>query len=160
MDEIERNKDKKNKEKINYENSELIDLALFDKTLKQIEITLENLGEKINFDKLPYENQKKQIETIGLIEEHKIDNTHLRMEELHNFNSVPEIKKKKLFGFYSYLALTIGIIFAIYEVLNLIKERVIFNFPASEPYIEYFYEVIEILAYVVMNTVSLIKNLF
>ena len=99
MDEIERNKDKKNKEKINYENSELIDLALFNKTLKQIEVTLENLGEKINFDKLPYENPKKQIETISLIEEHKIDNTHLRMEELHNFNSVPEIKKKNYLGF-------------------------------------------------------------
>jgi hypothetical protein len=54
------------------------------------------------------------------------------MEELHNFNSKQEIVKKKLLGFYTYLALVVGGIFAIYEILT----------------------------YLVMNIITFIKNLF
>ena len=152
-------------------NKRKIDIALFDKTLRQIEKTLQDLGEKTDskedfkLNDKPKEdfklNDKPQIEPVkNLSEEHRIDNTHLRMEELHSFNAVKEIKKKSSLGFYTYLALVIGIIFAIYEILNVSKILIISKYPASEPYIQYFYEIIEILAYVVMNMISFIKNLF
>ena len=160
MDEIETSKDKENIKKTYIKDIELIDAALFDKTLSQIEVTLKNLGENVNLDQPQNIDKKKNVKTINLIEEHTIDNTHLRMEQLHDFSSLSKIKEKRLFGFYTYLALTIGFIFAIYEILNVTKNKIIFNYPILEPYIEYFYEVIEILAYIVMNIVSFIKNLF
>ena len=49
-----------------------------------------NLDQPQNIDK------KKNVKTINLIEEHTIDNTHLRMEELHDFSSVSKIKEKRL----------------------------------------------------------------
>jgi hypothetical protein len=84
------------------------------------------------------------------------------MEELHDFSSEPNVKTKEKISlsFYTYLALVVGVIFAIYEILNVTKSLIISKHPVTEPYIEYFYEVIEILAYVVMNIVTLIKNLF
>ena len=160
MDEIETSKDKENIKKTYIKDIELIDAALFDKTLSQIEVTLKNLDENVNLHQPQNIDKKKNVKTINLIEEHTIDNTHLRMEELHDFSSVSKIKEKRLFGFYTYLALIIGFIFAIYEILNVTKNKIIFNYPILEPYIEYFYEVIEILAYIVMNIVSFIKNLF
>ena len=172
-------------------NKRKINIALFDKTLRQIEKTLQDLGEKTDSkegfkisdkpkedfkindkpkedfkinDKLKEDfkiNDKPQVEPVkNLSEEHKIDSSHLRMEELHSFNAAKEIKNKSSLGFYTYLALVIGIIFAIYEILNASKISIISKYPASELYIEYFYEIIEILAYVVMNMISFIKNLF
>jgi hypothetical protein len=37
---------------------------------------------------------------------------------------------------------------------------IVVKYPFVEPYVEYFYEVIEILTYLVINTISFIKNLF
>jgi len=143
-------------------NEKKTDSALFDKTLRQIEKTLEELDGKIDSQEELRINEKKQEEKSTNSEEHAIDNTHLNMEELHSFSSEGKIKiKEKIyFSFYTYLALIIGIIFATYEILNVSKNLIISKYPITEPYIEYFYEVIEILAYVVMNIVSLIKNLF
>ena len=146
---------------MNSDNERKISIALFDKTLKEIEKTLQNLGEKTDSKEDFKINDKPEVEPVkNLSEEHKIDNTHLRMEELHSFKTAKEIKNKNTLGFYTYLALIIGIIFAIYEILNASKILIISKYPASEPFIEYFYEIIEILAYVVMNMISFIKNLF
>ena len=152
-------------------NKRKINIALFDKTLRQIEKTLQDLGEKTDskegfkISDKPKEdfkiNDKPQVEPVkNLSEEHKIDSSHLRMEELHSFSAAKEIKNKSSLGFYTYLALVIGIIFAIYEILNASKISIISKYPASELYIEYFYEIIEILAYVIMNMISFIKSLF
>ena len=164
MDDVKIDKNKTNvKETLN----EVNDTLLFDKTLKQIENTLEKLGERISPKKdLEIDNNIQADITANNEEhiinnkEHIIDNTALRMDELHNFNSKIEIKNKKTFGFYTYLALSIGVIFAIYKILNISKNVITSNYPATEPYIEYFYEVIEILAYVIMNFITFIKNLF
>jgi len=142
-------------------NKRKINIALFDKTLRQIEKTLQDLGEKTDSKEGFKISDKPQVEPVkNLSEEHKIDSSHLRMEELHSFSAAKEIKNKSSLGFYTYLALVIGIIFAIYEILNASKISIISKYPTSELYIEYFYEIIEILAYVVMNIISFIKNLF
>ena len=92
--------------------------------------------------------------------EHVIDNTHLKMEELHNFSSKTSEISKYSFGFYTYFALIIGLIFLVYEILNITKNLIISKFPVSEPYIDYFYEVIEILAYLIMSIISFLRNFF
>ena len=159
MVDIKMNKNQTNLKKNQPENSEL-DINSFDESLRLIEKTLKNLNEKIepinNLDEYEDTQQAKASRN----NEHIIDNTHLNMDKLHDFHSVQIIKKNYSFGFYTYLALIIGIIFLIYEILNHSKDLIISEYPVSEAYIEYFYEVIEILAYVVMNTITFIKNLF
>jgi hypothetical protein len=172
MNDIKDSENKSNLNQTSNKNNENLNTFLFDKTLRQIENALENLGEKIESKNNIKTNEATNKETfykdehvinksnLEIEDEHIIDGSHLRMESLHKFNSPSTIEKKKIFGFYTYLALLIGIIFGIYEILNTTKDLIILKFPISEPYIEYFYEVIEILAYSVMNIISLIKGLF
>ena len=160
MDDIKTNENKINRKKTQSQTNKDTDLALFDETLIQIEKTLVKLGEKIDPRQDLRIIDEMQNETIVNNEEHLIDNVHQNMENLHNFTSLPEKQNQSFFGFYTYLALTIAVIFAIYEILNFSKNLIIIKYPFTEPYIEYFYEVIEILAYVIMNLVSFIKNLF
>ena len=136
------------------------DLAIFDNTLKQIEKMLEKLGEKIEPEQKLIFDKNIQDKNTNKNTEHIIDNTHLKMEELHNFNSKTSEISKNSFGFYTYLALIIGFIFLVYEILNITKDLIISKFPVSEPYIDYLYEIIEIFAYLVMNIVSFLRNLF
>ena len=145
----------------NHNNFE-VDTSEFDKTLREIEQTLQNLEYKIEKNKEPTKNEvvatvkkEKTIENL----EHRIDDSLFPMEELHSFSSVVE-EKESSFGFYTYLTLAIVFIFAIYEILNVTKHLIVVKYPFVEPYVEYFYEVIEILTYLVINTISFIKNLF
>ena len=159
MDEIELNENKTNLNKTLKE-SDKFDTATFDKTLTLIEKTLKNLGDNVELkEEMPISKQSQE-ENINKNQEHIIDNTHLKMDQLHNFSNETNIKNKTYFGFYTYLALSIGVIFAIYEILNVSKNLIILKYPVTEPYIEYFYEVIEILAYLVMNTITFLRNLF
>ena len=160
MDDIKINKNKTDIKDTGSQEIEKMDAALFDKTLIEIEKILEKLGEKIDTKQRLRVHEKMEEEKNDYNEEHTIDNTHLRMEELHNFSPESKPKNKSSFGFYTYLALVIGVIFATYEILNFSKNLIILKYPFSEPYLEYFYEVIEILAYIIMNIVNFIKNLF
>ena len=160
MDDIKNTEDEKDINKTQSEDGENVDTILFDNTLKQIEKTLKNLGEKIEPKQDPQITKETQDNSQNKNEEHTIDNTHLRMEELHDFKSESKAINNNSFGFYTYLALSIGVIFAIYELLNVYKNLISEKYPASEPYIDYFYEIIEILAYIVLNIVGFFRNLF
>ena len=173
MDDIKTKENKTNFKEAPNLSDEKLNASLFDDTLKQIEETLKNLDKKIeskeniltnediyeektNSDNKEYTTEKTSSDT----KEHTIDNSHVRMEKLHSFGSGGLIEEKNSFGFYTYLALSIGIIFAVYEILNFSKNLIIFKYPFTEPYIEYLYEVIEILTYLIMNAVSYVRNLF
>jgi hypothetical protein len=160
MDELKINEKKKDLKKQPNISTEIIDTSAFDETLIQIEKTLSKLSEKVDHKQDLTFDEKPQVEINYNNNEHAIDNTHLRMEELHDFSSVSIKKNKNSIGFYTYLALIVGVVFAIYEILNSTKDLLISKYPSAEPYIEYFYEIIEILAYLVMNSLSFIKNLF
>ena len=160
MDDTKITEDKIDIKKTQKGENENIDTILFDKSLNQIEEILKNLEGKIETKEDMQNTRKIEATYKNDTAEHAIDNTHLRMEELHDFKSEPEIVKNNSFGFYTYLALSIGIIFTIYELLNIYKNFIIVEYPALEPHIEYFYEVIEILAYLVMNLISFLRNLF
>ena len=55
------------------------------------------------------------------------------------------------FGFYSYLIFLIIFIFTSFGVVNLTKEIIIDSYPKSETYINYLYEIIEILNAVIFQ---------
>ena len=139
-----------------------IDTSEFDKTLKEIEKTLQNLGSRKEIKQNLEVEEVVEIDDrpVEELQEHQIDNSMVPMDELHNFSTNTEEKKKSSFGFYTYLSLGIIFIFATYEILNISKNLIISNYPFLTPYIEYFYEVIEILTYLVINTINFIKSLF
>jgi hypothetical protein len=105
------------------------------------------------------EDLEENINNTNDIKEHKIDNKILSIDELHNFKGNDEKKKKKLFGFYSYLTFIFVIFITLYGILNISKDLIILKFPISETYINYFYEIIEILQVIFIGIYSFVKNI-
>jgi len=153
----------------NKQDSEKMNALIFDETLKQINQILNNLEEKSNTKKeqlgeteepktninnlndsglLP-DKIKKNI--INEVEEHIIDNNVLSMNELHAFDEKDKKKENKSLGFYSSLVLIIIFLFLLYGVLTISKNFIILKYPMSEPYIMYFYEIVEIVKITVFN---------
>tara|TARA_B100000965_G_scaffold380049_1_gene376277 strand:+ start:145 stop:648 length:504 start_codon:yes stop_codon:yes gene_type:complete len=58
------------------------------------------------------------------------------------------------YGFYSYLITFIIFASAIYGLLNLTKDLIIYNFPLLEPYINYFYESVDNLKMIIYDIFS------
>ena len=160
MDEIKTKENNANFKKTLSKNSGEIDTTTFDETLMLIEKTLKNLGKEIDTKEALILEETEKDKTVIENKVHKIDSSHLKMEDLHNFNKITETKNKNFFGFYIYLTLTIAIIFVIYEALNFSKNLIIVKYPFTATYIEYFYEVVEIFTYLVMGIINFIKNLF
>tara|TARA_B110000211_G_C14077081_1_gene552643 strand:+ start:1323 stop:1802 length:480 start_codon:yes stop_codon:yes gene_type:complete len=159
MDDVKISKNNTNLKKFSNDYNEKFDSSLFDETLNKIEETLKILGEEKIHKQILLDDVVEE-KKINKNEEHEIDNTHLKMDNLHNFSGEAEVKDKSTFGFYTYLFLIIGIIFGVYEALNIFKGLIISKYPITETYIQYFYEIIEILAYIFLNIFSFIKNLF
>jgi len=176
MDDIKTDKNKISfKKKLNEsnQNNNEVDTAAFDKTLREIEKTLKILEQKLGTNQdLLRKNEiiKEEIvaenkvhgtikeETIDENKEHKISKSLLPMEDLHDYKINIEEKKKKYFGFYGYLFLIIAIFFTTYAILNVSKDLIILKYPVTENTIQYFYEVLAILKFVVFNIFSFIKN--
>ena len=118
--------------------------------LKRIEDIEKNIKNQ-NDPNLIFNDLKKH--TIEDTKEHVIDNNLLSIKELHAFEENGKKERKNSFGFYKYLVLIIVSFLAIYFILNFSKDLIIFKYPALEPYIKYFYEIIEILK---ITTISLL----
>jgi hypothetical protein len=146
---------------VNQNNNE-IDTSIFDETLKKIEELQQNLNkdtleENHRFQRKEDSEIKKEIIHENI--EHKIDNSLLAMEELHNFNEDIVRNKKEFIGFYRNLILIIFVFVALYALLNFSKEIIISKYPSLEPSIVYFFEIIEILKFITINIMGFIKNL-
>ena len=137
------------KNKLTIEENNLVKNNNLIKRIEDLEKNINNLNKPI----LLSDEFKK--EDINEIEEHKIDQNILSTNELHG---VDEKKKKNFFGFYSYVILTIIIFFALYGLLNISRDFIILKYPITEPYIQYFYEIIEILKITVLNLSGFTKN--
>jgi len=92
------------------------------------------------------------------INEHTIDKNLLAIDELNDLNENVKIKKKGSFGFYSYLILIIVIFFALYGFLDLLQNVIISKYPIAEPYIQYFFESVEITKVSILSIIDFIKN--
>ena len=121
---------------------------------------IEELEKNINSpSKQIFFSDDSKKETNNEIKEHKIDESFLSLQELHNFKENDENKKKNYFGFYSYLIMSIVIFLTIYGVLNISKDLIILKYPISEPYINYFYEIIEIFKIIIFGISDFIRNI-
>ena len=121
---------------------------------------IEDLEKNINSpSKQIYFSNDSNKETNSEIKEHKIDESLLSLQEMHNFKENDQRKKKKYFGFYSYLVMSIIIFLTIYGVLNISKDLIISKYPISEPYINYFYEIIEIFEIIIFGISGFIRNI-
>tara|TARA_B100000795_G_scaffold262817_1_gene241160 strand:- start:101 stop:748 length:648 start_codon:yes stop_codon:yes gene_type:complete len=112
---------------------------------------IENLEKNINNSDEPAlftHNLKKR--TTHEAGEHKIDSNVLSMEELHAFKENDKTKKKN-FGFYGNVILFITIFFTFYGILSVSKGFIVLKYPITEPYIQYFYEIIEIVKVTIFN---------
>ena len=103
-------------------------------------------------------SKELNVETTNEIKEHEIDQTLLSIEELDHFKNNNEKKKTSSFSFYSYLVLAIIIFFILYGTLNVSKNLIISKYPVSGTYIQYFYEIIEILKVSILGFIGLITN--
>ena len=56
------------------------------------------------------------------------------------------------------LILIVFIFFALYGTLNISKDLIIYKYPMTEPYIQYFYEIIEVLKFSILSVADFIKN--
>ena len=121
---------------------------------------IEDLEKNINSpSKQIYFSNDSNKETNSEIKEHKIDESLLSLQEMHDFKENDQRKKKKYFGFYSYLVMSIIIFLTIYGVLNISKDLIISKYPISEPYINYFYEIIEIFEIIIFDISGFIRNI-
>jgi len=67
-------------------------------------------------------------------------------------------KNKNSFGFYSWLFIFLIFIITIFGILDLTKEMIILKFSSSEIYINYLYEVIEIVKISIIEFVNQFSN--
>ena len=139
-----------------------VDTYVFDETLKKIQELQQNLGKNIE-EENDLSKKKEVVEFEEKIEnkniEHKIDNSLLPMEELHSFNVDIQKNKKNSIGFYGNLILAIIIFLSLYALLNVSKSILISKYPAIEPSIVYFFEIIEILKFITLDIINFIKDL-
>ena len=222
MDDIDtkKNKSKKNETKIeellkeNKQDMTIMDVSIFDDTLKEIDQIINNLEQKIHIGKRDTEklnvlpeiksviskiheaknelikeennliknnnliNRIKDLEnntnisnrSIALsneledvtgneIEEHKIDQNLLSIDELHHFKEIDKKKKKRLFGFYGYLILILVIFLTLYGALNISKDLIISKYATTERYIQFFYEIVEIIKVSIFGFIYFIANI-
>ena len=68
-----------------------------------------------------------------------------------NFN---KNKKKNGLGFYSYILILIIFLFTIFGILNLNKDIIVQNYPATEIYIEYLYETIDLIKVLILEFIN------
>ena len=98
-------------------------------------------------------------EAISETKEHEIDKNILSLEELHTFEENNKIIKKNSFSFYRYLVLTIIVCLALYGALTISKGLIILKSPITESYINYLYEIVEILKITIFGFFTFIKNI-
>jgi glutamate synthase domain-containing protein 1 len=122
------------------------------KRIENLEKTIDNSNKSFSL------SSEVKEEALNEIEEHKIDKSLLSTEDLNDFERKNESRNKKSFNFYSYLILIIIIFFTFYGTLNISKDLIIYKYPMTEPYIQYFYEIIEILKFSILGVADFIKN--
>jgi predicted Zn finger-like uncharacterized protein len=86
---------------------------------------------------------KKNLYTAEYLKKkHGID-----IKDANNQNKIKNstVKIKSSFGFYSYIIVLFVFLMTLYGAFNLFEESIISMYPASESYINYFYEVIDII---------------
>ncbi len=128
------------------------------KTEKSIEIpktkpSKVNVPPKINKTKTLIKKKKREIQLYS--EEYL--NKKYGLEIKHSFNDKKIKKSEKHFSgsfFFSYLITTVVFVTAFFGILNMTKDFVILSYPFTEIYINFLYEVIEIIKVAISNLIN------
>ena len=73
-------------------------------------------------------------------------------------NSSFNNEETRAFGFYSYMIVLIVLLISMFGILDLTKEIIVFKYPATEMYIVYLYETIEIVRITLTELINQFKN--
>tara|TARA_B110000285_G_scaffold197384_1_gene228996 strand:+ start:76 stop:573 length:498 start_codon:yes stop_codon:yes gene_type:complete len=115
-----------------------------EKSVKEIEkITSVKIKKPNNINKIKSSVKKKKRE-INLYSTEYLKKKH-GLEIKDSLRGQSKKQNKSNFGFYSYLITTSIFIIALFGVLNISKDTIIVNYPVAGPYIDYLYEVINII---------------
>jgi len=112
--------------------------------------------------KIKKNSVKKNKRKINLYSEEYLLKKHgLKIKDSVNHIAGEEKTNKKIkksFGFYSYLITMVIFFIIIFGILNLLKDILILNYPATVPYINYLYEVIDIIKITFTELANQFKN--
>tara|TARA_B110000438_G_C15411361_1_gene477715 strand:- start:126 stop:602 length:477 start_codon:yes stop_codon:yes gene_type:complete len=127
----------------------------FQKTINKSQIKqkkiVKNIKRKKNLYTEEYLKQKHGL-VIKSPKEHLINNSNVNKKITENQ------KKISSFGFYSYMIIFITLIITSFGILTLSKDIIIFKYPATEIYIEYLFETIEIVRLIFTELINQFKN--
>ena len=113
----------------------------------------------IKIKKNPVKKNKRKINLYS--EEYLLKKHGLKIKDSVNHIAGEEKTNKKIkksFGFYSYLITMVIFFIIIFGILNLLKDILILNYPATVPYINYLYEVIDIIKITFTELANQFKN--
>ena len=96
----------------------------------------------------------------NITEDHIINMNNLSAEENHQLNDSSK-NQNNSFSFYAYLMFLIITLIAIFGIINFSKSIIISNYPGAEVYINYFYEVLEIIKITISDLVGpILKKIY
>ena len=117
---------------------------------------------RVTLVKIKKNSVKKNKRKINLYSKENLQKKHgLKIKDSVNHIEGEEKTNKKIkksFGFYSYLITIIIFFITIFGILNFLKDILILNYPATIPYINYLYEVIDIVKITFTELVNQFKN--
>ena len=96
---------------------------------------------------------KKKKREIGLYSEEYLKKKY-GLSIRDSSKPLEKRKTKNNFGFYNYLITIIILLLTIYGLLNLAKDIIILKYPFTESYINYFYEVIDIVKIITSELIN------
>jgi hypothetical protein len=140
------------REKLVEEENNIITNNNLIKRIKELEKNISNSSQTI----LPSSETKEEISVKN--KEHDIDKNLLSTEEIHDFEKNTEKEKKNFLGFYSYLILIIVILATLHWTIGVSKDFIILKYSITEPYIKNYYELVEIVKFVILDLSDFIKN--
>ncbi|RPG97138.1 MAG: hypothetical protein CBD25_000255 [Candidatus Pelagibacter sp. TMED165] len=127
--------------------------------IKKDKITVKNeVPKKVSIKKIPKKNRKNKNQIAKFSKEYLHKKYNLKIEN----PKVEKVKKKQRnttvigFGFYSYLTVMVVFLVAIFGAIHLSKEIIILYLPITELYINYLYEVLEIMKTIFNDLISLL----
>ena len=105
-----------------------------------------------NLNKIKNSTKKKKREIALYSEEYLKKKYGLTIKDSSNYSD--KKKTKSSFSFYNYLVTISIFIIAFFGVINLLKDVITVNYPTTAPYINYLYEVIDLLRMTISELVN------
>ena len=115
-----------------------------------------NIEKKLTNLNKPAAPLKKKKRKVNLYSEEYLKKKHgLEINGNSNDKKIKNKKNQIYFGFYGYLVTISVFVITLVAILNLTKEIIIMNYPFTENYINYLFEVFDFIKIIISNLTSL-----